>query len=849
MAVGDLITSTRYNNLQTRINTIMGVGSGQFGYGQSLASAQVITGSQVTLTQILNLRTDMIKARQHQTGLNEGPSSTGGTNAFTLVTTANQITDAYAANLESQMTTIENNKFAVAVNQTSLSTLATSVRTASWNTQLVHEVTLDFSTADSARHYFNAGGTIRVRATLSGGANDSIYNDWLNMLVNAGTVIMDHTSTTRTGTSGTGSSIGFYDLTTANQQIFTKTGSGNYAANDWTIYARKDATGRYVYLRIEFNDDKVSNPNFDEAVTGTLTSIIEANRPSGTNVAVAAPAASTTVGVDSGASVPTYTISSSFTGSEGFTQTWNITTTGVANGTVLYYEISGTANSADWVGGNTGTVIVNSNAATINKTTVEDNIYEPTETFVLTLKLGNSSGAVVATTNQGTILNNQPLGTYWQVYTQDPPSPGEVPADNWSTGVPILVNDFFRNLTAIAYVPPYWASFSPSGFIEADRVLYRRLNKQSYSSTLPSSWWKTPGSAPTFTRDTTRYYAKERVNDSFTEQTSICRITTSWGQQYNNSGGFIFDNSRRQVFFEMIDTRMDSGLTPPGGGGAIYGIESNDDTFLDPGSPVAPLLIQPTALYTPTKPTFGITELSNENPIRSQVHAPWGEDTSSDLGRWLVIDDDNEASLYYSTNANSTTSQGTPIWTLAVKFFSGSVIGPRNRAILYTQPATSSSLSFIVVTSSRYIFTCFGDPRFSANWGNVDLGTSFTRGTSVACSTGSSKVFVIVTSDGRIWRTTDPTAATGWTDVSSSIDWTTPGDFRTLTKVIYSGDTEFIAVGEGAIIRSSDLGLTWKQISGLPSAFFIDVICDRQGKIAIASTTQGQWYVSRKEPD
>ena len=41
MAVGDIITAARYNNLQSRVATIMGVGSGDDGYGQNLSSSQV----------------------------------------------------------------------------------------------------------------------------------------------------------------------------------------------------------------------------------------------------------------------------------------------------------------------------------------------------------------------------------------------------------------------------------------------------------------------------------------------------------------------------------------------------------------------------------------------------------------------------------------------------------------------------------------------------------------------------------------------------------------------------------------------------------------------------------------
>lgn len=298
MAVGDLITATRYNNLQSRINVIMGVGSGNSGYGQTLASSQVAVGSNVDLVRVLNLRTDMLKARQHQTGGNQGPSP--GDGSFPLVTTADQITDAFAANLENQMTTIETNKLALGLvsgNFTDTTDANTSQRTASWNGALTHNITISFGSQNAARYYFNSGGDIRFRVTLTGGTSETgpnqIFTDWSNMFTTMGTIVMNHNTTTRSGTAGTAQNIGFYGLTGTNQEIFRRVGSGNYSSNVYLINARSDGSGN-ILINIQFNDNKGGNPNFDESVTGTLTSRIDLRRATGSNVAVAAPSLVTT---------------------------------------------------------------------------------------------------------------------------------------------------------------------------------------------------------------------------------------------------------------------------------------------------------------------------------------------------------------------------------------------------------------------------------------------------------------------------------------------------------------------------------------------------------------------------
>ena len=52
MAVGDIITAARYNNLQSRVATIIGTASGDDGYGQALESSKVAAAEIVTATNM-----------------------------------------------------------------------------------------------------------------------------------------------------------------------------------------------------------------------------------------------------------------------------------------------------------------------------------------------------------------------------------------------------------------------------------------------------------------------------------------------------------------------------------------------------------------------------------------------------------------------------------------------------------------------------------------------------------------------------------------------------------------------------------------------------------------------------
>lgn len=65
---GTKILVTDYNTIQSKIENVLGTGSGDYGYGQAVSSSQVSLSSKISVLQWSNLRSDILKARQHQTG-------------------------------------------------------------------------------------------------------------------------------------------------------------------------------------------------------------------------------------------------------------------------------------------------------------------------------------------------------------------------------------------------------------------------------------------------------------------------------------------------------------------------------------------------------------------------------------------------------------------------------------------------------------------------------------------------------------------------------------------------------------------------------------------------------------
>jgi hypothetical protein len=298
MAVGDIITAARHNNLQSRVATIMGTGSGDDGYGQALNSSQVAAAETVTATHMALLFNDISAGRKHQT--NTAPSDIALIATTDVIEDDNAINKKGVAQYESLTTTLENEKFNIDVNQGTAEAAIQAQYTTSWNGQLDHLLNVTFTDSDHARHFFNAGGEIRFSANLASFPAEAKSINWATILSNMQTVKFTYTATASIGGSGTGSSIGYHDVTTSFQSIFDKAGSGQYTENHYIIEVKGNTTPNpdVLQFRINFNDDDPTDPGTptDELVSGTLSSIITQFRPTGVNVAVPTPTYATDPG-------------------------------------------------------------------------------------------------------------------------------------------------------------------------------------------------------------------------------------------------------------------------------------------------------------------------------------------------------------------------------------------------------------------------------------------------------------------------------------------------------------------------------------------------------------------------
>ena len=295
VSVQDVITAATYNGLQSRVETVLGVGSTDTGYGQVLSSNVVSANTVITAEKMVNLKTDIDKCRAHQSGsltniatveitdrigADDVVLSGGGTNSLKGYNDFISIVDS-----------VESDKLLCDDTQASVEAATSSTRTQDWNGTVIHTFQVTFFTDNARRHFFNTGGEVRFQGQLSNGAG-SKDADWAGLLSGIGIVSFAIHATTSSG-NGTPSAIGNFELTSTHQTVFQKSGSAyNYDENLFRITA-KEVDSRIIEFDIRFQDDSGGTP--DENVTGTLTSTITQRRASGIYVSVPSPTYSNTV--------------------------------------------------------------------------------------------------------------------------------------------------------------------------------------------------------------------------------------------------------------------------------------------------------------------------------------------------------------------------------------------------------------------------------------------------------------------------------------------------------------------------------------------------------------------------
>ena len=279
MPVGDFISATDYNTIRTKIQNVMAIGTGNFGYGQTTFSSLVAAGNSVTKNQWDALRYDIYNAILHQTG--SAPSLTSVAVGDVIRYGASQPNFQYDT-IADQATT---NRFDLGTGQFVTEAIDNTSFTSSWYQSVSATASVTFATAEQARFFFNAGGKIRFASSRTGGNGEIQNTSWSNLLSAAGTQSF----------VGGPAGINFFSLTSSFQTFAELSGSSAYSNNKWRLEAscnvssNSSGTANIVNFRITWLDaytDPVPGGGTSpvppgDLVDGTLTLTVDQVRPAG----------------------------------------------------------------------------------------------------------------------------------------------------------------------------------------------------------------------------------------------------------------------------------------------------------------------------------------------------------------------------------------------------------------------------------------------------------------------------------------------------------------------------------------------------------------------------------------
>lgn len=299
---GDIILDDDFNNARTNVNTLLGnsndvtLSSGSaFTYSNARGWGQ--GGAGVAATSAGNLVQDTGAG-----GFKDLQDDVQAMCAFlgvsvrsgvgTDVTTSTTITASTWSNLMLNIKDCWDNRFSPA--SRSVSTDASKTFTSSWTNSLTQETSWSFSNENDCRRFFNGGGRLGFSASYTGSSGDQ-YAAHAARLSGMGDFYMDYS--TSGASAGSASGIGFYELATSYQTLFTYYGASAPYSNDYVqVQGRVNSTTNptIVYLKMILVD--ATDNVIDAAATGTLTINARRHQPNANGSGFSFPTPSDSMG-------------------------------------------------------------------------------------------------------------------------------------------------------------------------------------------------------------------------------------------------------------------------------------------------------------------------------------------------------------------------------------------------------------------------------------------------------------------------------------------------------------------------------------------------------------------------
>lgn len=328
VVTGDVIGPADYDNMVANVYRQIGTPNDRtlgtysagntYGYNQSTGSLDAATGELVRASSTDNgFKNLQDEVQVLATFLGHSLNSSSASDK----SSGNSITASDWNNLMDDVKDVFDARHAIPSSSLTTDAAVTSTRTTSWGSSnepaILHQFTLTFPNETACRGFFNSGGEVKFSASRSGGTSGSSAgtigsqnSNWTSLLSAMGTLTFNLDDMVSSGSTGTSANKGFYELTTNNQQLYIKYGSGSYASNYYKIEGSVNSTTNPTVLtfNVTMRDDHAlgdgigadgidgnsdDSVGYVDSVDGTIQSVIQTNRANN-GIVHAAPTSATT---------------------------------------------------------------------------------------------------------------------------------------------------------------------------------------------------------------------------------------------------------------------------------------------------------------------------------------------------------------------------------------------------------------------------------------------------------------------------------------------------------------------------------------------------------------------------
>ena len=273
---GDTILDDEYNTFVNSssspfgYNHFAGTGSVQYGVGQTHIATVTAGDNTITASHwnTLFAALDGIANHTNDTMTARGQVSAGDTIAIKAAVEADLAT--LAASVAGGCTGASAGALTTS---SALQTITTAAE--GWNTSATHEHSITWASADRMRHFFNAGGKVRIVTSTTQGTTNPKDQAFIDLGTALGNFDIGAQASFRSGSGDTettdGRANGFHDLGTGYTSLYKLTSdNSNYTSNHIELFAKIDAAvGTAVTMTIKMvatdaaADDQYTQGNND----------------------------------------------------------------------------------------------------------------------------------------------------------------------------------------------------------------------------------------------------------------------------------------------------------------------------------------------------------------------------------------------------------------------------------------------------------------------------------------------------------------------------------------------------------------------------------------------------------